>query len=135
MPRFVVQKVAEALNSVESSIKGSRGLLVGVAYKPHTDDVRESPAFKLIDLLDGFGATLSYHDPHVPSLPRTRRCQKEIDSVGLDAETLSQHDFTLIVTDHEGIDWDLVVEHSRIVVDTRNATRNVTSGRDKIFKA
>jgi len=135
MPEFVVHKVAGALNRARKTINGSRGLVVGLAYKPNTEDVRESPAFRIIRLLEEHGADLRYHDPHVPTLKPSRSYDGDIESVDLTEAELSSSDFTLIVTDHEVIDWDLVVAHSHLVIDTRNATRNVVVGREKIVKA
>ena len=135
MPSFVVHKVGLALDSVKKSINGSRGLVLGVAYKPDTDDVRESPAFKIIEILQGRGATLAYHDPYVPKLPRTREYDLSLEYVELEPAVLASFDFALIVTDHSGVDWASVVEHSQLVVDTRNATRDIGGDRSKIFPA
>jgi UDP-N-acetyl-D-glucosamine dehydrogenase len=135
MPDFVVQKVSEALNREKKTINGSRGVVLGVAYKPDTDDVRESPALKIIGMLEGMGASLCYHDPHVPVLPRTRQYDGSIEGVELTSDVLSQSDFTLIITDHTAIDWSLVVEHSNLVIDTRNATKDIEDHREKIVKA
>ncbi|MCZ6793502.1 MAG: nucleotide sugar dehydrogenase [Planctomycetota bacterium] len=135
MPYFVVQKVAESLNDREKTVKGSRGLIIGVAYKANTDDIRESPAFHIMELLAGQGSSLDYHDPYVEKLPRTRRYDFALSSVELSPETLEDHDYTVIVTDHSGIDWDFVVKHSSLVIDTRNATQHVREGCEKIVKA
>ncbi len=135
MPQYVVHKVAETLNSHRKSVNGSRGLILGVAYKKNTDDVRESPAFAVMELLRDLGASLVFFDPYVERLPKMRHYDVEADRVALNPQTLSDRDFTLIITDHDDIDWDLVVEHSRLVIDTRNATRDVREGREKIFMA
>ncbi len=135
MPEFVVQKVGDALNAVKKTVNGSRGIIIGVAYKPDTDDVRESPALKIVQLLEDRGAALCYHDPHIPELPKTRQYSGTIESVALSEDVLAQSDFVLIVTHHAAIDWDFVVRHSQLVIDTRNATRDVTENRDKIVKA
>jgi UDP-N-acetyl-D-glucosamine dehydrogenase len=135
MPHYVVEKVAATLNRFKKTVNGSRGLIVGVAYKPNTDDVRESPALRIIQLLQDLGASLCYHDPYVPVLRRTRLYQGSVEGVALTPEVLAQSDFTLVVTDHDAIDWSFVVEHSNVVIDTRNATRAVTAGREKIVKA
>ena len=135
MPEYVCQKVGEALNTIKKTVNGSRGLIVGVAYKPNTDDVRESPALKIIQMLEAQGASLCYHDPHIPVLPRTRQYQGAVEGVELTKDVLSQSDFTLIITDHDAVDWEAVVAHSNVVIDTRNATVKIAEGREKIVKA
>ena len=135
MPHYVVGKLVEALNRRRKTLNGSRGLILGVSYKPNIDDVRESPAFRIMELLQGSGVELSYHDPYVPELPPMRHYHVEARSVPLTRDVLASHDFTVIVTNHDAMDWELVVEHSALVVDTRNATRNVRVGREKIVKA
>jgi UDP-N-acetyl-D-glucosamine dehydrogenase len=135
MPEYVVQKVGEALNERRVTINGAKGLIVGLAYKKNTDDTRESPAFEVIELLHARGAELVCHDPYVQEMPRVRRHLPDFRLVPLTPEVLSSCDYTLIVTDHDSIDWNLIVEHSRLVIDTRNATKNVRRGREKIFKA
>jgi UDP-N-acetyl-D-glucosamine dehydrogenase len=135
MPAYVVERLADALNELGRSLNGARILLLGVAYKRDLDDDRESPAYKLMELLDRKRAQLSYHDPFVPTLQPSRRYDFRLSSVPLTAETLAAADAVLIATDHSAIDYDLVVRHSRLVVDTRNATRNVREGRDRIILA
>jgi len=136
MPHYVVQRTAEALNSHGKALKGSRGLIVGVAYKPDVDDARESPAFKIMQLLEARGAALRFYDPFVPELPRMRHYEVNAEPAKLDSETLEASDFVIIVTHHSGIDWNFVVEHAPLVIDTRNATRGVTGDiRRKIVKA
>jgi UDP-N-acetyl-D-glucosamine dehydrogenase len=109
---------------------------LGVAYKRDVDDPRESPAFALLELLGAAGAILSYHDPHVPKLPAMRRYQlPPLESTALTEEFLAGQDCVLIVTDHAAVDYDYVVRHAPLVVDTRNATRSVREGREKIRKA
>jgi UDP-N-acetyl-D-glucosamine dehydrogenase len=136
MPRFVIQKVTEALNGRGKAVKGSRVLLLGVAYKRDVDDSRESPALELIDQLLERGAEVSYNDPHVPHLPAVpHRPSLRMCSVPLTPEYLREQDCTVITTDHSGYDWSCVVAHSALVVDTRNATRLVTEGRERIVKA
>jgi UDP-N-acetyl-D-glucosamine dehydrogenase len=137
MPQYVVDKVVYALNDRGKPLKGSRVCLLGVAYKKDVDDPRESPAFELMELLLAAGAELSYSDPHIPHLPQMRR-HKELpamESRPLTGEFLAEQDCVVIVTDHSAVDYDKVVRHARLVVDTRNATRNVTSYRDRIVKA
>jgi UDP-N-acetyl-D-glucosamine dehydrogenase len=141
MPRYVVDKVVEGLNDDGKPVRGSRICLLGVAYKRDVDDPRESPAFELLELLAERGAVLSYSDPHVPVLPSMRRrpalapASVEMTSRELTAEFLSTQDVAIIVTDHAAFDYDHIVRHSRLVVDTRNATARVVEGREKILKA
>lgn len=134
MPAFVVQKLADVLNERRKSIKGARILVLGVSYKRDLDDTRESPALKIIDLLVRKGADVAYHDPYVPELGRSRRYDFRLKSVPLTPETLSTHDAALITTDHSRVNYELVLKHSQLVVDTRNATRNLP-GREKVVLA
>lgn len=114
MPAFCVSKVIRALNSRRQSLNGSRVLVVGVAYKKNVNDTRESPALRIIDLLAADGGIVDFHDPHVATL-----ATRGLESVPLTADTLSNHDVVVIVTDHDSIDWDRVVAHAPLVVDLR----------------
>jgi UDP-N-acetyl-D-glucosamine dehydrogenase len=129
MPQFVVDKVAHALNDVRKSVRGSGILVIGVAYKRDIDDVRESPALDVIRLLEAGGAEVSYHDPYIP---RVKEDTHELTSVPLTAETLAGADAVVVVTDHRVIDWQLVVDHAAIVVDTRNAVARTRAGRARV---
>ncbi len=122
MPNFCVEKVVRALNSERRALNGSRVLIVGVAYKANVNDTRESPALRIIDLLAGGGAEITYHDAHVPSLPT-----RGLESVPLDVATLSEQDVTVVVTAHDDTDWDLVVANSSLVVDLRNVVPDAPS--------
>jgi UDP-N-acetyl-D-glucosamine dehydrogenase len=135
MPYWVVQKVMEALNDHEKSLKGSKVLILGAAYKKDIDDPRESPSFKLMEILNEKGAKVDYNDPLIPELPEMRMYNVKGKSVDLTKENLAQYDCVLISTDHSVYDWDFIVEHSQLVVDTRNATKDVGKNRDKIVKA
>jgi UDP-N-acetyl-D-glucosamine dehydrogenase len=135
MPAYVVERLGDALNDRGRTLKGANVLILGVAYKRDLDDDRESPAFKLMELLKRKHAEISYHDPYVPTLHAGRRYDFQLSSVELTPSVLSAADAVLIVTDHSDVDYDAVVEHSRLVVDTRNATRQVTVGREKIVQA
>ena len=117
MPEFWVGKVVDALNEQGKAVRGSRVLLVGVAYKKNIDDIRESPALDVIRLLHQRGADVSYHDPHVPVLKADGIA---LNSVPLTAETLKQADCVIIVTDHTAIDYKLIARHARATVDTRH---------------
>ncbi|MEO8163802.1 MAG: nucleotide sugar dehydrogenase [Betaproteobacteria bacterium] len=136
MPEYVVGRVALALNDVGKPLRGSRIGILGVAYKKNVDDPRESPAFKLMELLQNVGAVLSYSDPHIPKLPAMRHYDvPPLASQPLTSAYLASQDCVLIVTDHTAFDYEEVVRHSRLVVDTRNATAAVEQGREKIYKA
>jgi UDP-N-acetyl-D-glucosamine dehydrogenase len=116
MPAFCVSKVIRALNSRRQSLNGSRVLVMGVAYKKNVNDTRESPALRIIDLLAADGGVVSYHDAHVAAL-----ATRSLESIALTPEALKAHDVVVIVTDHDGVDWDMVVEHAPLVVDLRRA--------------
>ncbi len=136
MPEYVIHKLAERLNDIGKPIKNSKVLMLGVAYKKDVDDPRESPSFELMDLLRERGAQLTYNDPWVPKLPQVRHHNvPDMDSTPLTPEFLASQDVVLIATDHSAYDYDFIVQHSSLVLDTRNATKNVTVGREKIFKA
>ncbi|MEZ6065933.1 MAG: nucleotide sugar dehydrogenase [Planctomycetaceae bacterium] len=135
MPEYVVERVGEFLNDLSKPIRGSQILILGAAYKKDVDDPRESPAFVLMELLLARGAKLAYNDPHIPRLPKVRHSQvPELESVALTPELLAAQDCVLIATDHSSYDPQFIVEHARLVVDTRNLTRNVEQGREKIRK-
>ena len=135
MPQYVVDRLAAALNRRAKPLMGSKIGVLGVAYKKDVDDARESPAFILIELLRNSGAVVSYNDPHIPRLPRTRHFRISMDSSPLTAEYLAGLDCALIATDHSAYDYEFIVRHAPLVVDTRNATKNVHKGREKICKA
>ena len=136
MPMYVVHRLAEALNAVGKPIKGSKIGVLGVAYKKDVDDPRESPSFKLIELLAERGAVITYSDPHIPSLPRMRSFNvPELNSEELTKEYLASLDCALIATDHTAFDWEHIMANCEIVVDTRNATKDVAANRDRIWKA
>ncbi len=129
MPYFCRSVVSQALNhSSQKSLSGSRILVLGVAYKPDVDDTRESPAVKLISLLQAAGATVEYHDPHVPSFAQNGLA---MSSVELDPRS---YDCVVIVTDHSAIDYDRLVAEAQLVVDLRNATGASGKGSAKVWK-
>ncbi|MCA9158730.1 MAG: nucleotide sugar dehydrogenase [Planctomycetales bacterium] len=126
MPVHVVGRVTDALNSVGKAVRGSRVGVLGVAYKRDVDDCRESPALRIMELLQDRGAQLSYCDPHVPCLPRSRSYDvPRLVSEQLTPEFLSSLDCALIVTDHSQFDWRAVVAYAPLIVDTRNATKGL----------
>jgi UDP-N-acetyl-D-glucosamine dehydrogenase len=135
MPEYVVGRLRDALDLQGRTLRGARILVLGVAYKRDTSDIRESPALRILAILSRRGALVSYHDPHVPRLGRGRHYEFELESVPLTAEALRAADAVLIVTDHSSVDYDHVVRHAAVVVDTRNATRDVREGREKVVKA
>ncbi|HMC65466.1 MAG TPA: nucleotide sugar dehydrogenase [Gemmataceae bacterium] len=135
MPLYVVERVGEALNEFARPIKGSRICVLGVAYKKDVDDPRESPAFTILELLQRRGALVSYNDPHVPTLPHMRHHHIRLDSQPLTEQFLGSQDCVLIVTDHSAYDYPWIVRHSRLIVDTRNATAGCTPDRCRIVKA
>ena len=118
MPGHVVRRVRESLAGLKKDLQGSKILIVGVAYKRNTDDVRESPALEIIQLLEAEGAEVSYTDPYVPHLHENGR---RLASSPLDERTVSGADCVLVVTDHTAVDYPMIARHARIVVDTRNA--------------
>ncbi len=138
MPRHVVGRLAEALDArTGKGLNGARVLVLGVAYKKNVDDTRGSPAFVIIEMLEARGAAVAFHDPYVTEIPPTREHARLAGrrSVDLDADTLADFDAVLIVTDHGAVDYDALVAHSRLVVDTRNVTRDVPAHRERIVKA
>ena len=134
MPEYVVTNVMNALNGRQKSLNGSRVLLLGLAYKKNVDDPRESPSFELIRLLSEKGALVDYHDPFIPTMPLMRKYNFKMDSVPLTAEHLAHYDCVLISTDHDEVDYELVVKNSDLVLDTRNATALLQPDYDNIVK-
>jgi UDP-N-acetyl-D-glucosamine dehydrogenase len=137
MPRYVVNRLQEALNNKSKPLRGSKVCVLGVAYKKDIDDPRESPSFELMELLLAGGAIITYNDPHVPILPKMRhyRHLPAMTSTPLTPEFLAGLDCVLIATDHSAYDYDLIVRNVPLIIDTRNATKNITQFRDKICKA
>lgn len=137
MPRYVVDKLNMAMNKrFSKSLNGSKILMIGMAYKKNVDDMRETPALKLIDLLEAAGATIDYHDTWIPIIPTTREHPEYAGrkSVDLNPKAIASYDAVLIVTDHDDVDYDMIVKNAKLVVDTRNAAANV-SNRDNVVKA
>jgi UDP-N-acetyl-D-glucosamine dehydrogenase len=133
MPYHVVSSVADALNERQKSLKGSKILLLGVAYKKDVDDLRESPSLKLLELLTARGAQIDYNDPYFPALHKMRHYDfSQKRSVELTPAALASYDCVLIATDHTSYDYNAIVEAAKLVVDSRNATRRVAKNREKI---
>jgi UDP-N-acetyl-D-glucosamine dehydrogenase len=135
MPHHVVDRTAAALNEDAKAVRGARVLVVGLAYKPNVDDVRETPAAEIIDLLADIGADVSYHDPLVPRFPHMRRHKRDMQSVTLTPESLASFDCVIIVTNHDCVDYKAIATHSKLVVDTRNALRHHKGLGARIVKA
>lgn len=131
MPYFVVQKLLRVLTQRGGRVLGSRVFLLGVAFKRNVADARNSPALKLLELLREHGIEAVYHDPLIPRLEVKGAV---LESVPLTAETLAGADCVVIHTDHTGFNYDWIVEHARLVFDTRNATRDVKAGREKVVR-
>jgi len=137
MPYYVLERLIEAVDRSGRPFTGSQILVLGAAYKKNVDDMRESPSLKLIELIEARGAEADYHDPHVPELPMTREHASLAgrQSMPLTPETLRRYDGVLIATDHDDVDYRLVVAHARLVVDTRNVCERLGLVNPRIFKA
>ena len=129
MPALVVEKVARALNEDRKAVNGSKVLVLGVAYKKNIDDMRESPSLDVMRLLEQRGAVVTYHDPYVPSF---REDGHTMHGVELTDDALRSSDAVVIVTDHDNVDYQRVVDLAPVVVDARNATRNLSSAHGRI---
>ena len=135
MPYYVVERTMDALNGHQKTLKGARVLCIGAAYKKDIDDMRESPSLRVMSLLEEKGARVDYHDPFVPRLPAGHGLRNELVSKPCTPESLAGYDVVLILTDHSQLDYAQIVASSALVIDTRNATRAVKHGREKIVKA
>ncbi len=127
MPYHVVASITQALNARRKAVNGSKVLVMGVAYKKDIDDLRESPSLRIIELLGDLGADVSYNDPYFEQLHPMRKHNLDLRSVPVDAQSLASYDCVLIATDHSSYDYEVIVGASQLVVDTRNATRNVAA--------
>ena len=125
MPAHVIEMAAFGLNRQKKPVNGSNILILGVAYKRDIDDFRESPALAIVEQLRKRGAEVSYHDPYIPEIKLEGEGGEWFESVGLDEASLKAADCVIIVTDHRQIDYHWVVEHAPLVIDTRNATREL----------
>jgi UDP-N-acetyl-D-glucosamine dehydrogenase len=131
MPEYVRDKIVDALNEDSKALKGSRVLILGVAYKENVGDLRESPALDLIHLLQAKGGEVIYHDPYVPELNEDGLM---MTGITLDQTTLQQADCVVITAAHSDYDWQWIVENSQLVIDTRNATRDVGADSGRVVK-
>ena len=135
MPVYVVSQVISALNARGRALKGAKVLIIGIAYKRDIDDVRESPAAEIIELLWAGGAKVAYHDPLVPTFPDMRAHDIDLSTSPLTEQTLKDHDCVLIVTDHTSVDYEKIGKYAPLVVDTRNAMSRVPNPTAAIVKA
>ena len=131
MPKYVVRKVNEALNKVGKSIIGSQILVLGLAYKKNVDDTRESPSFRIIQMLKEMEANVEYSDPYLSVTPQTRKYQFDLKSVALTPRTIASFDIIVVATDHDDFDYNMIEQHAKIIVDTRNRINN----SDKVVRA
>lgn len=132
MPAYVVTKLMDALNERGMALKGANVLVLGIAYKANVDDMRESPAVELMEILRAKGAEVAYSDPHVPNFPAMREHHFALSSVEIDEGTLGTYDAVLLATDHNCFDYELIAKEARLIIDTRGRYR---SPEDKIVKA
>ncbi len=135
MPEYVVQRLVLALNQRGKAVKRARILVMGLAYKPDVDDVRESPSFELIEKLDELGAAVDYNDPHVAATHKMRRYDLQMRSVPINNEMLATYDCVLIATNHTAYDWQQIADYAKLVIDTRGAMRNIKSPKAEIVSA
>jgi UDP-N-acetyl-D-glucosamine dehydrogenase len=119
MPEWVVGKASEALAKKGKDLPGAKMLILGVAYKKNVDDVRETPAFKLMELLLERKVQLDYHDPYVPHLTQTRNYDFQMSSVDLSAKKLMEYDLVILMTDHDEFDYNFIQKNAKCIVDTR----------------
>jgi len=123
MPGYVVERLTLALNARGKAVQGASILVVGLAYKPDVDDTRESPSFEIIDRLRTLGGNISYHDPYIPKTVPVRKHDLQMTSVELSAKSIAGFDAIVIATNHACVDYGLLAEHAKLIVDTRNAMR------------
>jgi UDP-N-acetyl-D-glucosamine dehydrogenase len=137
MPDYVVNRIGEALNSRRKPLKGSKVLILGLAYKPNVDDDRESPSYRLLEKLRERGADVAYHDPYVPVIPPTREHSHwaGTKSVTWDRDTIAGFDAVVIATAHAAVNYNELADWARCIVDTRNAMSGVEVAQEKVWKA
>jgi UDP-N-acetyl-D-glucosamine dehydrogenase len=132
MPKWVIGKLADALNGREKSIKGSHILVLGISYKKNIDDMRESPSVELMELLQVKGAQIYYSDPWVPIFPKMREHHFDLRSVQLTPESIASFDAVLLATNHDAFDYEMIGQYARLIVDTRGV---YLKPADNVFKA
>ena len=137
MPQFVIDATADALNKRKKPINGSKILIIGLAYKANVDDMRESPAFYLMDALKNCGAEVGYFDPYIPKIPVTREHGNwtGLESIEWEESVISEYDCVIIATAHERIDFSDLAKWSDCIVDTRNAMQSINTSEGQVTKA
>jgi UDP-N-acetyl-D-glucosamine dehydrogenase len=137
MPEYVIRNLMNALNDHGKALKNSEVLVIGLAYKPDVDDIRESPSLKLLEILDEKGANISFYDPYIPIIPESRKYKKfaGMKSIELNADTIKEFDAVVISTNHSSVDYNELAEHAQLILDTRNATKDVSGEKKNIYKA
>ncbi len=123
MPEYVIEKLTNALNRNEKSVKGSKILVLGIAYKKNVDDMRESPSVEMMEKIQYHGAIVSYSDPHVPIFPKMRKYKFDLSSVDLTPEAISSYDAILLATDHDKFDYDMIRKNAKLIIDSRGKYR------------
>jgi len=123
MPEYVVGKLIRAMNDRRKSLKGSRILVLGIAYKKNVDDMRESPAVEVMELLRQAGAEIAYSDPHVPIFPKMREHSFDLSSVELTPETIASFDALVLATDHAKFNYEMVRQNAQLIIDSRGVYR------------
>jgi UDP-N-acetyl-D-glucosamine dehydrogenase len=132
MPRWVVGKTMDALNDHGKSLKGAKILMLGIAYKKNVDDMRESPAVELMELLQAKGAIVEYTDPHVPAFPKMRGHHFDLQSVALTPKAVNAYDALLLATDHSQFDYAMLQQNAKLIIDTRGVYQD---NYDNVIKA
>ncbi len=132
MPRYVVSRIGQALNTKSKAVNGSSILILGMAYKKNVDDLRESPSIVILEKLQQLGANVDYSDPHLPQTWKMRRHTDTFKSVACDAATLARYDCVVVCTDHDAFDWDCIDRNSQLIVDTRG---RFNGDDERIFRA
>lgn len=135
MPAYVVQRTVEALEAKGKAIHSAAILVLGLAYKPDVDDIRESPSFELIKNLLSLGARVDYNDPHVPATHKMRRYDLRMTSIDLNPAALERYDCVVIATNHTAYDWQMICDHSALIIDTRHAMKDVKESRGNVVEA
>ncbi|SDT91135.1 UDP-N-acetyl-D-glucosamine 6-dehydrogenase [Geopseudomonas guangdongensis] len=123
MPEYVLNKLMDGLNDSGKALKGSRILVLGIAYKKNVDDMRESPSVEIMELIEAKGGIVAYSDPHVPVFPKMREHHFELNSEALTADNLARFDAVVLATDHDKFDYELIAQHARLIVDSRGKYR------------
>jgi len=135
MPQYVVERTAAALNARGKPMKGARVMVLGITYKADVEDMRESPALPIIDRLLKADAEVCYHDRYVPKVPPTRKYRFDLESVELTPDVVEAQDAVVLVTDHTGVDYDTVLKHAKLFVDTRGLTRSLGWDGENVVRA